>query len=133
MASLPDGSVLAAGGRGNGPGAESSAEVYDPGTGVWTPTASMAQDRYTFAAVTLRDGRVMVAGGRSFNFPPGRNTAEIYDPVTATWSPAGHMTTDRVGPMASLLPKGNVLVVGGYSYLAGYHDVASAEVATNIA
>ena len=67
------------------------------------------------------------------NFPPGRNTAEIYDPVTATWSPAGHMTTDRVGPMASLLPKGNVLVVGGYSYLAGYHDVASAEVATNFA
>ena len=45
---LPDGKVLVAGGRSNNSStglAVSSAELYDPATGTWTPTASMSRGR----------------------------------------------------------------------------------------
>jgi hypothetical protein len=115
---LPDGRVLAAGGRtSQGGPALSSAELYDPKTGTWAPTAPMSVDRFAHTATRLPDGRVLVAGGFSAglttNDQPNLDTAEIYDPATGTWSPTGSMGTRRALHLAILLRDGTVLVAGG--------------------
>jgi hypothetical protein len=57
---LKDGRVLMAGGS---PGI-SSAELYDPKLGTFTPTAnSMTTGRAGHTATLLPDGRVLIAGG----------------------------------------------------------------------
>src|SRR5687768_2861369 len=53
LTKLLDGKVLAAG------GGTTSAELYDPGTGRWTLTGSMAKARTRHAAFLLRDGKVL--------------------------------------------------------------------------
>jgi Kelch motif len=59
---LPNGKVLVAGGS-TGIDVVSSAELYDPGTGTWTATGSMATARYFHTARLLPNGKVLVAGG----------------------------------------------------------------------
>src|SRR5262249_1976018 len=61
---LAAGAVLIAGGfarEGTPPLAE--AELFDPATGRFEPTASLGTGRGAHAAVRLRDGRVLIAGG----------------------------------------------------------------------
>jgi hypothetical protein len=66
MLVLPDGQVLAAGGckyvDSTHP-SSSSAELYDPNTGVWTLTGSMSVPRAEFKMVLLNDGTDLAAGG----------------------------------------------------------------------
>jgi hypothetical protein len=73
---LADGTVLVAG----GPGPGASAEIYDPATGTFSPTGSMATGRIYHTATGLADGTVLVAGGYG-----ALASAEIYDPATGTW------------------------------------------------
>ena len=68
---LPNGQVLVAG------GGLASAELYDPATGVWTTTGSMATDRGLATARLLPNGKVLVAGGIG-SLP----SAELYEPAT---------------------------------------------------
>jgi len=79
---LPDGRVLVSGGRVHG-GPESAkfndAEVYDPVTGRWTVTASMAEAREGHTATLLPDGSVLVSGGTD-----QLSAAELFDPVGGT-------------------------------------------------
>ncbi|TMD25994.1 MAG: hypothetical protein E6I94_11060 [Chloroflexi bacterium] len=118
---LPDGRVLVAGGGQVGAGyypGQSSAELYDPGTGTWTETGNMAVARSSHSATLLPDGKVLVAGGTTsvLSGPPyyrATREAELYDPVTGTWTATGSMKLGRWAPTAALLPGGNVLVVGG--------------------
>ena len=72
----------------------------------------MSAARAFASAVTLPDGRVLVAGGRAVAFAEVAS-AEIYDPVTGSWSPAGQMSAARVFHGATALADGRVLVVGG--------------------
>ena len=115
---LPDGKVLVAGGRTcNAPPptacnftfTTSTAEIYDPATGTWTPAAPMSSSRHTTSAVRLMSGKVLVPAG----FPGGQNTAEVYDPLTNTWTPTGLLSTARARQGAMLLPNGDALVAGG--------------------
>jgi Galactose oxidase, central domain/Kelch motif len=82
---LLDGRVLLAGGWANDvdaqtqPIALASAELYDPTSGTWTATASMAIPRMGHTATLLPDGRVLVAGGRNAGFG-SLASAELYDP-----------------------------------------------------
>jgi hypothetical protein len=117
---LQDGRVLVAGGAGGYTAdlrAEllSSAELYDPVTGIWTPAAPMNTARGWHSATRLLDGRVLVAGGIGTSYPGSRfadiASAELYDPATDHWEPTGSMTWPRDGD-ALLLPDGQVLVVG---------------------
>ena len=56
---LLDGRVLVVGGYGAGP----LAEVWGPGTGVFSPAGELNQEREGHTATLLQDGRVLVVGG----------------------------------------------------------------------
>ena len=95
-----------------------TAEVYDPGTGVFQPTGSLLTARALHSATLLADGRVLVTGG--FVAVDGSTTAsaEVYDPSTGQFSPAGAMQVGRVVHSAILLTDGRVLVLGGLQAFA---------------
>lgn len=115
-ASLADGRVLIAGGR----GPLSSAQIYNPATNSFSGTGFMQDAREGAAAARLADGRVLVAGGVEGS--TYLETAEIWDPATNLWTPAGSMSKPRYSPGAAPLPGGKVLVAGGYG--PGLHDSA---------
>ena len=118
---LPDGKVLVTGGY-DWAGAQAAevemmglalAELYDPATGQWTPTGSMAEAQAGHTATLLLDGRVLVTGGI------GSTDAELYDPGTGRWTVTGSMADSRRDHTATLMPDGTVLVTGGF-YGSGY-------------
>ncbi|KJK12525.1 hypothetical protein UB46_40775 [Burkholderiaceae bacterium 16] len=123
---LRDGRVLVAGGEGQGSsqGALSSAELYDPATGTWSPTGSLGQGRKQHTATLLPDGRVLVAGGEDSG-DAALASAELYDPSRGTWSPTGSMSQARNAYAAAQLADGRALAVGGFD---GTHALASAEI-----
>jgi N-acetylneuraminic acid mutarotase len=99
---LPSGKVLVAGGRG--------AEVFDPGTGRWTPAGSILSWS-SHTATLLPSGKVLVAGGE--HDYTDIIESQLYDPVTGSWSSAGNMSVPRKAHTATLLRSGEVLVAGG--------------------
>ncbi len=115
---LPSGQVLVAGGQYT-IGAStnrSSAELYDPDTGTWSPAATMSTPRALHTATPLPSGKILVAGGRIG--PSGTAvlaTAEIYHAPTDSWSPVASLVTPRALHSAASLPDGRVIVVGGFN------------------
>jgi len=110
---LDDGRILVVGGRdGNTP--LDTAELYDPATNTWGPTAKMTTARYRHTATLLPGGNVLVVGGQSSdgNF---LDTAERYDSTTDSWTAAGQVSAARAGHAATLLDDGRVLITGGYN------------------
>src|SRR5262249_7613215 len=108
-----------------------SAELYDPASEVWTSTGSMLQGRERFAAILLRNGQVLAAGGDyydgvNFGF---LSECELYDAGAGTWSVTASMNTPRLGAQAVLLRDGRVLEMGGVTDF-NLVPTASAEVYT---
>ena len=126
------GKVLVAGGdAGNG---GTSAELYDPSTGAWSLTGSMAVSRIGHTATALLGpecqsatppaycGKVLVAGGATSASLP---SAELYDPASGQWSLTGSLNNPRSMHTATLLTGapchaasvptwcGKVLITGG--------------------
>ncbi|MCP3136959.1 Kelch repeat-containing protein [Pyxidicoccus xibeiensis] len=120
---LPSGKVLVTGGytryrHGSSPPDYTryleTAEVYDPETGAWSATGSLATERTDHTATLLASGKVLVTGGRNGTHWLGcLATAEVYDPETGTWASASSLATARCEHSATLLPSGKVLVAGG--------------------
>jgi hypothetical protein len=77
---LADGRVLIAGGYDSS--YLSSAELYDPKTGTFSPTGSMMTARGGYTTATLlADGRVLIAGGWAAPFlDKPFSSAELYQP-----------------------------------------------------
>ncbi|MBZ4374184.1 kelch repeat-containing protein [Corallococcus sp. AS-1-6] len=114
---LPNGRVLVAGGAVEIPplirnlAPLETAEIFNPTSGTWSATGSMAAPRFNHTATLLPNGKVLVAGGDGGEGIP-LVSAELYDPTSGTWSATGSMTAPRMGHTATLLPDGKVLVVG---------------------
>jgi hypothetical protein len=129
MKELADGRILVLGGS-DGSEVTShllrSAEIYDPTSGAFSPTGSMARARGYFKVppVGLADGRVLIIGGSggdgastfdssSEMLRTGPVTTEIYDPIIGTFvagPPLPHEPST-----ATVLEDGVVLLTGTWS------------------
>ena len=111
---LADGRVLVVGGfAAEGSAPLASAEIFDPSSGRWTTTGSLALGRGGHAAALLGDGRVLVAGGW---VGPSTYTdsTEIFDPATGSFTPGPRLPQASDGLAAASLGDGCALVVGGH-------------------
>jgi WD40 repeat protein len=128
-ARLLDGRVLVVGGLGVDESVGfvplATSELYDPATGTFTKSGSLVLPRnYLYkGAITLLDGRVLIAGGESQSGILA--SLEAFDPDTGMFTVAGTLSTPRAAESLSLLPDGRVLVAGGWS---GDGPIASAEI-----
>ena len=110
---LPNGKVLVVGGR---------AQLFDPVSNTWLPTADIEIPRAGATSTLLPDGKVLVVGGFTESGEPTA-TAELYDPagvanptkpeIKGSWSAQRKMALPRLAHTATLLPSGKVLVTGG--------------------
>lgn len=114
---LTTGLVLIVGGWSEDPNTPvlASAELYDPSSGTFSATGSMATSRADQSATLLESGRVLITGGQtdSNNVFSAVATAELYDPTTGTFRATGSMTVARFNHTATLLTNGHVLIAGG--------------------
>jgi len=110
---LANGKVLIAGGTDFLTGQPvATAELYDPATGLFTPTAhNMTVPRSNHTATAIAGGKVLLAGG--FNGSADVATAETYDPATDSFTATtGPMSSPRAYHTATLLTNGKVLIAG---------------------
>jgi hypothetical protein len=118
---LPNGQVLVIGGQEIVPGGVSDqarTELYDPATGIWTPSVTMSSARVVATAALLPNGQVLVAGGNELP------TAELYDLANSAWTTTTAPITSRDASSATLLPTGLLLVAGGFD---GTNSLATTE------
>jgi hypothetical protein len=113
---LPDGRVLITGGQAGGPFGTrvTSTQIYDPRTGRFFPGSELNVDRFKLskAVVSLKDGRVLIAGGAE--------QPEVYDPNSGVFVPVGGAKLDGFCfSTATLLNDGRVLLAGGYAKPGG--------------
>lgn len=126
---LNDGRVLVAGGyyidrpAGDATPMLGSSELFDPSTGEWSRTGSLATPRFGASAVVLSDGRVLVVGGSKTTDGSIEGalvaSAELYDPQTGRWSAAGSVREPRTGSSLVALADGGALLVGGLVLVGG--------------
>jgi RHS repeat-associated protein len=107
---LSDGTVLLAGGRNSNVLVEVP-EIFNPATGVFTPTAIVgAVPRAGHTATLLIDGRVLVVGGANGGVSP--LATELWD-VNAHTAEGVGTGVGRSGHTATLTADGQVLISGG--------------------
>ena len=121
---LADGRVLLAGGGTTVPPdcilcfgvtTTNTAEIFDPATGLFTPTSTpLTVQRQVSAATLMPNGQVLLAGGLT-DGPTftSSSSAEVFDPVSNGFRATSSMAAPRVFHDAALLPSGKVLVAGG--------------------
>jgi galactose oxidase-like protein len=112
---LKNGKVLIAGGSSTPDHWQplSSAELYDPATGIFTPTGDMTWPQLGHTATLLPDGKVLIVGR------PTNHTlmADLYDSESGTFRPAWSIESAAAGcPSATLLNNGKVLFVFGANW-----------------
>ena len=116
---LKDGRVLLVGGYKLAPDGSipegglntTSAELYDPTSGTFSATGSLAAAMFQPKATRLPDGRVLVEG------EPNGYTAEVYDPSSGKFAAAGFIGSAY--SLDAVLPDGLVLLAGGYEVSHG--------------
>jgi hypothetical protein len=106
---LANGKVLIVGGAQSprGSSALSTAELYDPDTGTFTPVGNLESPLGPLN-ILLGDGRVLLVTPKSTG-----NRATLYDPANGTVTESGTTATGQIGGWAILLNNGKVLIAGG--------------------
>jgi N-acetylneuraminic acid mutarotase len=128
---LKDGKVLISGGHKGRQSSiiiYSSAELYDPTSGLFTSTTNMLTKRHKHDAVLLEDGRVLVVGGADERDDGGQySSAEIYDPHAGIFTMLGNMNASRYKFQGTsvLLRTSKVLLIGGASITEIYDPVTN--------
>ena len=96
----------------------STAALYDPSTGQFTPETGPCSCR-AFNGALLQTGKVLVAGGiitvQGNPYPTSQtiNSAELWDLSTQAWTSTGNMHDSRAGQSMTVLQNGQALVAGG--------------------
>jgi hypothetical protein len=119
---LSDGRVLVVGGTLGTGSVLTSAELYDPKKGAFSPTGSAVELMMDYQAVPLADGRVLIVDGDGFD-----NSAEIYDPASGTFAKTGSLSVAHSESTLTLLHDGRVLVVGGTGTGGKFGGILAAE------
>jgi hypothetical protein len=110
------------------------AEIYDPVSGLFSPSGSLNQARERNTMTLLSSGKVLVAGGRIFtgNGFSALSSAELFDPQAnqgvGAFTTIGNMNSPRDFPTATLLSDGTVLLVGGFISYQTNLSASSAEI-----
>lgn len=140
ITTMPDGTILLVGGSsgtitGDVPSATylSSAETYNPVTGLFTLLGSAMIDTRGFHTTTLlADSTMLVAGGYGLLSTStdltgsSLATAEIYSTAFAA---TGVMPLERANHTATMLPSsGRVLIIGGGGYSGGTFAVMTSAI-----
>lgn len=114
---LPGDRAMAAGGFSFPQGIiHDSAEIFDAATQTWSLTAPLPGPRLFAAAISLKDGRVLLSGGRSNEDQTSAvASAQIFEPSTGQWAPTPAMNHARSYHTLTELPDGRVLAIGGRS------------------
>lgn len=125
---LSNGQVLVMGGRNDG--TLFSSELYEPKTGLWKNTGSLANSRHEgIVATTLKSGQVLVTSGWSSQ-TYSTTINELYTPSSGQWAQTGSFSKgNRFMTFGVLLDTGLVLAAGGHP-TAGAYAVAIAELYT---
>lgn len=74
------------------------------------PGPTMKTGRYSFTAIALDRGRVLVAGASS-----GDSTLELFEPTANQWRALDPLIIPHAHHAATALPDGRVLISGGYA------------------
>ncbi len=123
---LDSGDVLiTGGGEYMSPGGIASAELFHPGTLKFEAIGPMHYARVSHTSTLLRDGRVLIAGGRGGSV---NAAAELYDPKTKQFIVTGSLLVPRYKHTAGLLPDGRVLIAGGSDERDWHGLLSSAEI-----
>lgn len=116
---LSNGQVLIAGGGnavGSGRFTLASAELFDPLSGTFAPTGSLAQRRYKHGAVRLASGDVLIVGGSDERDYDGKlRSVERYDVKRGTFVDAGSLAVPRFKLTGGLIvvDENRILVTAG--------------------
>jgi len=116
---LADGWVLVAGGLGPGFGGSKLAtcELWNPVTGRWQATGSLAWPSCDQATAPCPDGTVLLAGGRLNYYAdtPFSGHSQRYDPATGQWVVESRLLAPLAYASLLALGNGKLLLAGGLS------------------
>ena len=114
-ATLPGGKVLIVDGVGsNGASNYKQAELFDPATNSFESNpAETSSELYEPAAVSLPDGKVLVAGGFEGGSSKETAAAELFDPATSKFEATSHQLVEAREELAYLPAFGGALLLGG--------------------
>jgi hypothetical protein len=121
---LASGKALVAGGLDATGALLASAELYDPATGMFSPTGPLGTAVVAFNAVKLQDGSALFLGGYdavtvappapSFQYTGGTNQVQRYDPTSGMFAAAGTLAEARLFGCNLVLPSGKLMAIGGW-------------------